>query len=132
GTGHSGMLTRVTVMPSGDAATPGTFEAWLNNGCEKKPLPPLQAGQKKYNQICKSCHSLDGSRLVGPSFKGVWGRTEKLTDGRTIVVDENYVRKSLVTPSADIVDTYPDQMPNLSYLKDRDIEGIIAFLKEQK
>jgi len=135
GIGHSGMLTRVSVLPSGDANTPGTYEAWLNNGCEKKPLPPLQAGQKKYQQICKSCHSLDGSRLIGPSFKGLWGKQEKLADGRTVLVDENYVRKSLVTPSADIVagdPPYPDQMPNLSYLKDRDIEGIIAFLKEQK
>lgn len=132
GTGHSGMLTRVLVLPSGDPSTPGTFESWLNNGCEKKALPPLQAGEKKYNQICKACHSLDGSKLVGPSFKGVFGRQETLSDGRSITVDENYIRKSIVNPSADIVQGYPDQMPNLSYLKDRDIEAIIAFLKEQK
>ena len=132
GTGHSVMLTRVYVLPSGDVNTPGTYENWINNGCEKTPLPPLQAGQKKYNQVCKSCHSLDGSKLVGPTFQGIWGRQTTLSDGRTVTVDENYVRKSLTNPSADIVQTYPDQMPNMSYLKERDIEGIIAFLKEQK
>ncbi|NUP11691.1 MAG: cytochrome c oxidase subunit II [Polyangiaceae bacterium] len=132
GTGHSTMLTRVFVMPSGDADTAGTYENWMQNGCEKTPLPPLARGQKKYTQICKSCHSLDGSRLVGPSFKGLWGRQETLANGQTITVDENYIKKSIMTPSADIVQGYPDQMPPMAYLKDQDIEGIIAFLKEQK
>lgn len=132
GTGHSAMLTRVMVMPTGDAEVKGTFENWLANGGEKTPLPPLALGQKKYTQICRSCHSLDGTKLVGPSFKGIWGRTETLADGRSITVDENYIRKSIQTPGADLVSGYPDQMPPMGYLKDRDIEGIIAFLKEQK
>lgn len=132
GNGHSTMLTRVFVMPTGDADKSGTFENWLANGGEKFPLPPLQLGQKKYGQVCKSCHSLDGSKLVGPSFKGIWGRQTALADGTTVTVDENYVRNSIVNPSSQIVSGYPDQMPPMGYLKDRDIEGIIAFLKEQK
>ncbi|HTJ82892.1 MAG TPA: cytochrome c oxidase subunit II, partial [Polyangiaceae bacterium] len=68
----------------------------------------------------------------GPTFKGVWGRKEHLQDGSNITVDENYVRQSIMQPQSQIVDGYPPTMPTFSYLKDKDIEGIIAFLKEQK
>lgn len=80
---------------------------------------------------CNACHSLDGSRLVGPSFKGVWGRTEKLAGGGEITVDEAYVKESLLTPMAKVVDTFPPAMPP-QVLNDVEIGSIILFLKEQK
>ena len=132
GDGHSRMLTTVEVLPSGPDDQQGTFENWLLNGGVKTPLPPLALGEKKYTSLCMSCHSLDGSRIQGPSFKGVFGRQEKLADGTTITVDENYIRNSILNPQAQIVEGYPPTMPAFGYLKDRDIEGIIAFLKEQK
>ena len=76
------MLTRVFVLPSGDKSTPGTFETWLDNGGSKTPLPPLQLGQKRYTALCSSCHSLDGSKIQGPSFKGLFGRQEQLATAR--------------------------------------------------
>ena len=36
---------------------------------------------------CTACHSLDGTKLVGPSFKGIFGKTEKLRDGSEVVVE---------------------------------------------
>jgi cytochrome c oxidase subunit 2 len=132
GDGHSRMLTRVFVLPSGDKSTPGTFETWLDNGGLKTPLPPMQLGQKRYTALCSSCHSLDGSKVQGPTFKGLFGRQETLQDGSTVTVDENYVRNSILNPQAQIVKDYPATMPTFTYLKDRDIEGIITFLKEQK
>lgn len=133
GAGHSTMLTRVFVFPSGDPSNPGTFDNWLANGGEKTPLPPLALGKKKYNSACKSCHSLEpGKVIIGPSFAGIWGRTERMKGGYERTVDENYIRESLMTPSKDIVEGYPDQMSNFSYLKPHEIDGIIAFLKEQK
>ncbi len=132
GDGHSRMLTQVHVMPSGPDDKQGTFENWLVNGGLLTPLPPVQLGKKRFDSLCSSCHSLDGSRIQGPSFKGLWGRSEKLTDGTTVTVDENYVKSSLLNPQAQIVEGYPATMPTFSYLKDKDIEGIIAFLKEQK
>ncbi len=129
---HSKMLTRVIVMPSGPEDKQGTFENWLRNGGLKTPLPPAQLGARHYRFNCSSCHTLDGSRLTGPSFKGLWGKQEKLADGSTVTVDENYVRESIVNPGAKIVDGYPNQMSAFPHLKQADIEGIIAFLKEQK
>lgn len=128
GDGHSRMLTKVFVLNQKD------FEEFAANGFEdpKNPMPPAVRGKKKYEALCSSCHSIDGTRIQGPSFKGVWGRSEKLSDGSTITVDENYVRNSVLNPQGQIVEGYPPTMPAFSYLKDKDIEGIIAFLKEQK
>ena len=76
---------------------------------------------------------LDGSRGEGPSFKGLFGKQEKLVGGKTVTVDENYIRRSILEPQADIVEGYPPTMPTFAgTLKDKDIEGIIAYLKEQK
>ena len=44
---------------------------------------------------CITCHSLDGSELIGPSWKGLWGKTEKLEDGSSVNVDENYLKSLL-------------------------------------
>lgn len=127
GDGHSKMLTTVFVMPE------PKYEEWLANGGEMKPLPPAQRGAKKYNAICSSCHSLDGTKIQGPSFKGIYGRTEKFTDGTSAPVDDTYIRQSILEPQAKIVDGYPGTMPSFAgQLKEADIEGIIAFLKEQK
>ena len=132
GDGHSRMLTSVHVMPSGPDDKQGTFENWLVNGGLLTPLPPVALGKKRFDALCVSCHSLDGSRIQGPSFKGIFGRSEKLADGKTITVDENYIRNSILNPQSQLVEGYPATMPTFSYLKDKDIDGIIACLKEQK
>jgi cytochrome c oxidase subunit 2 len=85
---------------------------------------------------CVTCHSLDGSKLVGPSFKGVWGKTETVvTDGveRQITIDEEYVRRSIMEPAADLVKGYQNLMPSQAAIVDStDVENIIEFLKELK
>ena len=57
---------------------------------------------------------------------------EVLTDGSEVTVDANYVKSSIVNPQGQLVQGYPPTMPSFSYLKEKDIDGIIAFLKEQK
>ncbi len=136
GDGHSLMRTKVFVLPSGDKDKVGTFESWLDNGGLKTPLPPVALGQKRYTSLCASCHSLDGSKIQGPTFKGLFGRTEKLSDGKTVTIEgvdgENYIKNSILDPQSQIVEGYPPTMPSFNYLKQKDIDGIIAFLKEQK
>jgi mono/diheme cytochrome c family protein len=36
---------------------------------------------------CGSCHTTDGSKDVGPSWKGIYGTTAELGDGKTVEVD---------------------------------------------
>ncbi len=86
---------------------------------------------------CFACHTTDGGRLVGPSFKGIWGATHKVTSGkekREVVVDEEYIKKSIYEPDADIVDGFNRGLM-LSYegqLTLDDIDQIIEYIKTLK
>ena len=93
-----------------------------------------QYGQMQYeNAGCKTCHSLDGSQGQGPSFKGLFGRVENLSDGSTVTVDENYIRESIEYPNAKVVQGYSPVMPSYQgTLNDEKINAIIEFIKEQK
>jgi cytochrome c oxidase subunit 2 len=95
-------------------------------------------GAKIYaKKTCNTCHSIDGSKSTGPSWKGMWGKTEKLTStssAPTRTVDENYVRDSILTPQKDIVvddsgKAYPPTMPPQLITDQKDIDAVIAYLK---
>jgi mono/diheme cytochrome c family protein len=81
-------------------------------------------------QGCNACHSLDGTRVVGPTFKGIWGRKEK-TDKGEVEVDLAYLTESVLNPNAKIVDGYPPAMP-VKILKDIEIASIALFMQTLK
>ena len=91
-----------------------------------------KAGYRLYAN-CKSCHTLDGSRLVGPSFQEtfrLWGKERTLADGRKAVVDGAYVRKSLLTPGADVVADFKNEMtPFAGQFREREILALIQFIQ---
>ena len=68
---------------------------------------------------------------VGPTFKGLWGRTETVVTGgaeHSVVVDEAYLKRSILEPSADIVKGFPPVMPVIP-LKNEEIIEIIKFIE---
>lgn len=101
------------------------------NDRRAQELTPQDKGLAKMKELaCISCHSLDGSPLVGPTFKGVWGKSEELVDGSKVNVDENYVRESILNPNAKIVKGFAPAMPAFEgRANDEDIGNIIAYLK---
>jgi cytochrome c oxidase subunit 2 len=83
---------------------------------------------------CNACHSSDGSKLIGPTYKGVWGETQTvITDGQTrqITVDSAYVRRSIFDPNADVVEGYNkgQMLPYEGVVTDQEIGLIIEYLK---
>jgi cytochrome c oxidase subunit 2 len=120
---HSAMLSLVKSIPGKE------FDEWLG-----VDLGPPAGTQLLKLKGCVACHSIDGSKLIGPSFKGVLGRTEKVvTDGvvREITVDEDYIRKSILEPNADLVEGYQALMPAQGdLLTAEEIEAIIEVIKE--
>ena len=82
-------------------------------------------------QGCQACHSLDGTVVVGPSWKNIFGTQERLDDGSTVTVDEDYLRKSILNPGDQIVDGFQNVMPsNFSeILSERDVNDLIAFIR---
>lgn len=126
---HSYMLTNVTVMEKDNFAT------WLVTEPDLSDEHPGLTVLKK--NACLSCHSQDGTRLVGPTFKGLLGRTEVVTvDGaaQEIVVDRAYIIESIKYPNAAIVEGYQQGLM-ISYeatVSDEEIDQIIDYLESLK
>jgi cytochrome c oxidase subunit 2 len=129
GTSHSDMLTRVVVH------SPEGFKAWVAEEIRKvESMPLVDLGTLTFNQSgCATCHSIDGTAKVGPSFKGMFGRQEKITGHGSITVDENYIRESILEPQSKIVEGFPPSMPTFKgQLSDRRISGLIEYIKTIK
>ena len=123
GVGHSAMITTVEALPEHQ------FEEWYNT---EKPAEENAEGRHllaKYG--CTGCHSLNGSKMVGPTLKGLFGRQVLVTtDGkeRTITVDADYIKRSVLDPQADIVKGFPPVMPSFQgKINEHDLESIIEF-----
>ena len=84
--------------------------------------------------MCATCHSIDGSRMVGPTFKGLWGSKHKLTDGSEVEVDAAYVKESIWKPAAKVVEGYPPAMPAIfeGKLSEDNVNDIIEYMKTLK
>jgi cytochrome c oxidase subunit 2 len=134
---HSYMLSKVKAMPQMQ------FESWYasltpdtagrKTAAENSQTSDAQRGSMiiKTKGGCLSCHTLDGTKLIGPSFKGIFGQeVTVLVDGveKQETVDANYLKKSIKTPSAEIVKGYPNLMPPPP-LSEQEIEEIIAYIK---
>jgi cytochrome c oxidase subunit 2 len=129
GKGHSDMLARIFV--DDDAA----YQKWLVEGDESlKTMPLNELGKLVHdNRGCATCHSLDGSRGQGPSWKGIFGATHQMTDGTQIKVDENYIRQSILEPNVHVVQGFEPVMPTYKgMLRDREVSGVIEFIKQLK
>jgi cytochrome c oxidase subunit 2 len=109
------------------------FDKWLADAGGAS-LPPAEYGRKLYARAqCQTCHSLDGSIVTGPSFKGLFGKHEVLADGREVVVDAAYVRESLLDPGAKVVRGFQPVMPPFAgQLDDKQIAALTAFIEAQK
>lgn len=127
GTNHSEMLSEATVF--------GSYAEWQKKIKELiKRGPPLKEGEKIYNTAgCKTCHSLDGTPKVGPTWKGLFGSKRTLADGSTVTADENYIKQSILEPNSQVVQGFAPSMPTFQgQLDDRDIDDVITFIKSQK
>jgi cytochrome c oxidase subunit 2 len=92
-----------------------------------------QKGMELYEGKCRSCHSLDGSRVVGPTWKGIYGAKREFESGPSVNADENYLRESILNPMAKIVKGYPAAMPPYAgQLSDDEIESLIEYMKTTK
>jgi cytochrome c oxidase subunit 2 len=85
-------------------------------------------------QGCMACHSTDGSKIVGPTYLDLFGRQQAVMRNGTevtLTADEEYIKRSIIDPNAEIVKGYPKGLMQ-SYkgkISDADIEKIIEYLK---
>jgi len=127
---HAKMLTKIVVLPEEE------FKKWYQTGKEMEAKLPPSGTQLFQERGCKACHSIDGTPGLGPTLKGLFGKTVTvLIDGkeRKLVADEAYLRKSILEPNTDIVKGFPPIMPPLKgLLTDQEIDALVSYLKGLK
>ena len=114
---------------------PGGYERYLaDKAASSTSLPPEELGKLLYEKKgCNACHTIDGSARVGPSFFHDFGTMVPLNDGTQVKMDENYIRESILYPQAKARPGYPPSMPSFEgQLKEKELEGIIAYIKSLK
>ncbi|MFH2037766.1 MAG: c-type cytochrome, partial [Candidatus Zixiibacteriota bacterium] len=128
GEGHSNMIGKIRVV-SQEEYTSQQDQIDLGEG-----LSPVEYGTKLFNgKACSSCHSIAGKSLVGPHLNGIFGTPVLLEKGNEIVVDENYIRQSILDPKKDIVAGYQSVMPTYQgLLDDKQVDALVAYIKSLK
>jgi cytochrome c oxidase subunit 2 len=128
GTSHSQMLAKVHIVNDADYAA---FLEGKDRAPEGKPL--AEVGKELFQKnACGTCHTVTGAALVGPSFKGLFGKNESFADGSSNAVDENYIRQSILQPQAKIVKGFEGKVMPAFVLKDWKIDALIAYIKSVK
>jgi cytochrome c oxidase subunit II len=123
GVGHAHMRSRVVVMPQAD------FDGWYaqpeETGVVAQGLKALKSGG------CLGCHTLDGTKKVGPTFRGLVGSSQVVLRGgkeQMVNVDTGYVRRYILDPNKDVVKGYPAIMPKVA-LDDATLNAILDYLE---
>ncbi len=91
-------------------------------------------GKQLYKSMtCATCHTVDGSNGVGPTWKGLYGSKVKLTNGKTVTANDKYLTESIMNPNSEVVDGFNPVMPNLSdQLSAQDVKALISYIKSLK
>jgi cytochrome c oxidase subunit 2 len=140
---HAYMLTKVVALSE------ELFNEWyadMGNNLDK-PLSEGETNNEGANSKkavagsrlirikgCVACHSIDGSKMIGPTFKGAFGKKQVvLVDGqeKTVTIDEEYLRNAILKPNQEIVKGYSPLMPpQEKQLTEEELVAIIQHLKE--
>jgi cytochrome c oxidase subunit 2 len=122
GTMHAGMIGEVVVME------PASYQAWLSGGNAEGSL--ASTGQKLFQQLgCTTCHRFD-TQGRGPNLVGAYGKPVLLDDGRTVTVDDNYIRESILTPGAKVVAGFKPIMPTFQgIVNEEQLLSLVAYIR---
>jgi cytochrome c oxidase subunit II len=140
GTSHSKMIGKVYALSETD------FKKWQDGlfslpkaeaavaSAASSNLTMAQLGEAVYkSKSCNACHSVNGTPMVGPTFKGLFGSEQELIGGTKLVADENYIRESIMDPMKKVVKGYAPNMPTYrGILSDDEVNQLIAYLKTLK
>jgi cytochrome c oxidase subunit 2 len=121
GTLHSGMIGWVEVMEATD------YQKWLAGGSEGSLASQGEKLFQKY--ACNTCHTNDATAR-GPVLMGLYGSTVTLSDNKTVVADDNYIRESILNPQAKIVKGFTGIMPTFQgQVNEEDLLKLLVYIK---
>jgi cytochrome c oxidase subunit 2 len=123
GLNHSGMGGWVYVMEQRD------FDNWLAGN--ESGQTPVQQGQDLFqNKLgCASCHA-GGQGQRGAVLEGIFGKEVKFVGGGSTIVDDAYLRNSILNPSAQVVEGYQPIMPTFKgQVTEEQLVSLVAYIK---
>jgi len=121
GTLHSGMVGWVEVME------PADYQKWLAGGSEGSLA---SQGEQLFQKFaCNTCHTGDSTGR-GPILQGVYGSMVMLSDDSIVKADDNYVRESILNPTAKVVKGFQPIMPTFQgQVNEEDLIKLLAYVK---
>lgn len=126
GTEHSRMRGSVYVL------TPHEYERWASGIAAAADVmeTPVAAGERLFAQLgCVTCHA-EVSGALGPSLQNLHGHEVELTDGSTVIADDDYIRESILQPNAKVVAGYQPIMPTFRGLvNETQMMQILSYIK---
>jgi cytochrome c oxidase subunit II len=138
GVGHYNMRGYIVVEDE------PSFQTWLKKqptfaGSMMKTSTSSGAGKPADDKIslgkalaqskgCAACHTTNGSPGVGPTWKGLFGKTETMADGSTAQVDEKYLKDFIRNPTARVVKGFAPIMPKID-MTDGELASLVAYIE---
>lgn len=133
---HAYMTTAVVAMPQ------KVFDKWYIDtvavakvsATGKLILPGLAIIKRNG---CTACHSFDGSKIVGPSFKGIYGeKTTVVVNGKEqqVTVDDDYILESIYDPNAKVLKGFQSNLmqPYKDLISKDEVKQIAEYIKSLK
>lgn len=115
------LLGAVAVVP-GCGADDGAIASDLSPAA-------LEGRSVAQSKGCAACHGANGAGSVGPPFVGLFGSEVSLQSGETVIADRDYLERSILEPSAQLVEGYNLPMPRTE-LTSAEIDAVIAYIEE--
>ena len=136
---------RLTIVPKKGGPLTGTLRASASGGSGGSggtitvtPTPALIAKGKSLveNYSCGGCHTIDGTKSTGPTWKGLAGAKQHLTTGGTAVATDSYLVGVITDPSTLKVAGYDagvmaEVIPP-GHISQAEAEAIVAYIKTLK
>ena len=131
GASHAYMQRPVIVTSQSD------YDAWVQQQAAAAAALIAKGGPDAGKALvaqngCAACHSIDGTRLVGPTWRGLFGSQVKLSNGKAVTADEAYLIESIANPGAKVVDGFPDGVMPKFNLTDAQIKNIASYIETLK
>ncbi len=131
GASHAYMERPVVVTSQAD------YDAWVKQQAAAAAALVAKGGPEAGKALvsqngCGGCHTIDGSKLVGPTWRGLFGSQVKLDNGQSVTADEAYLTESIANPNAKIVDGFPSNVMPKFNLTDAQIKDIVSYIETLK